>query len=121
MATDAEKTASQSLLLWTGWVVGPVAWALHILLSYPLMEWVCRTDNYWVLHTLTLATLLMAAVGALVAWRQWTAVGRQWPDANGDPMTRTRFLAASGLIISGLSMLLIVIEGIPNFMLSACL
>ncbi|MWJ26980.1 hypothetical protein LG290_04900 [Halomonas sediminis] len=111
------------LRLWTGWVVGIIAWTLHLIASYLLVSWVCATGNYWALHGVTLATLAMSVAGGWVAWRQWSEVGRQWPDA-GDPQAQTsriRFMAVGGLMISGLSALLIVAEGIPNFFLSACL
>jgi hypothetical protein len=114
-------TAGRVLVLWATWAIGPVAWTLHLMVSYLLVEWVCGTGNVWVLHGVTLATVLMAAAGGLIAWRQWTAAGRRWPGAGGDPASRTRFLAVGGLIISLLSALIILAEGIPNFILSACL
>lgn len=109
------------LLLWTGWVVGPVAWSLHLMVSYLLVEWVCLTGNAWALHAVTLVTALVSAAGAAVAWRQWSVVGRRWPRAGIHRVERTRFLAVGGLVMSVLSTLVILAEGIPNFILWPCL
>jgi hypothetical protein len=105
--------------LWVGWLAGPVAWTLHLMVSYLLVEWVCATGNVWTLHAVTVATALLAAVGASVAWRQWAAAGRAWPRSGGG-RSPDRFLAVGGLIISAFSTLIILAEGIPNFILSAC-
>jgi hypothetical protein len=109
------------LLLWSGWVVGPAAWSLHLMASYLLVEWVCLTDNEWALHAVTLATALLSAAGAWVAWRQWTLAGRRWPGAGIQRAERIRFMTVVGLLLSVLSTLIILAEGIPNFIIGACL
>lgn len=110
------------LLLWVGWVIGPVAWALHLLGSYVLVTWVCETGHHWTLHATTLVTLAMSLIGGWLAWRQWGVAGRRWPgDSDNRFSSRIQFMALGGLILSLLSALLIVAEGIPNFFLGACL
>ncbi|WP_104203852.1 hypothetical protein [Billgrantia saliphila] len=109
------------LLLWTGWLVGPAAWALHLMGSYLLISRACETGAMWTLHGMTLVTLLMALVGVAVAWRQWDRAGRRWPGSGDGKVSRIRFMAVMGWLISALSALLIVAEGVPNFFLSPCL
>lgn len=110
------------LLLWVGWVIGPVAWALHLLISYVLVTWVCESGHHWTLHVTTLVTLVMSLIGAWLTWRQWSVAGRQWPGGNDSrSSSRIQFMAVGGLMLSVLSALLIVTEGIPNFFLGACL
>lgn len=121
MATEADNRATRHpLLLWTGWLMGPLAWALHLMASYLLVPWVCSTGHYWSLHMVTLLTALLAAAGALIAWRQLRGAGR--PAGHGKPyVRRVRFMAINGMIISGLSVLIILVEGLPTFILSACI
>lgn len=107
------------LALWAGWLLGPLAWAVHLQGSYLLVARVCHTGDTWLLHLLTLLTLALAGAGALIAWRQWQRIGRQWPNGGG-VATRSRFLAVAGMLLSGLSGLIILAEGIPNFVLGAC-
>jgi hypothetical protein len=120
MTADARQATRHPLLLWTGWLVGPVAWTLHLMVSYLMVEWVCETGGEWALHAVTLATALMAAAGAWVAWGQWTAAGRQWPRGGGG-IERVRFMAVSGVVISVLMLLIILAEGVPNFILNPCI
>lgn len=123
MATDAGKREThRTLLLWTGWFIGPAAWGLHLLVSYVLVPWVCRTGEYWTLHGVTLVTFLLATAGMMISWRQWTSVGRGALTGPGDPsVRRVRFMAVGGLLISALSALIILVEGLPGFVLSACI
>lgn len=106
-------------MLWAGWVLGPLAWALHLMGSYLLVEWVCRTGGYWALHALTVGTAVLALAGAVPGWRSWSAAGRRWPASNDEGPNR--FLAVGGMLVSLLSALVILAEGIPNFILDACL
>ncbi len=119
MAT--EMRCRQTLQLWASWVLGPVAWALHLLGSYMLVPWVCATGHHWTLHMFTLLTLVVSLIGVWLAWRQWGKVGRHWPGGSDRRASRFRFMAVGGIILSALSALLIVAEGIPNFYLGACL
>ncbi|WP_346797473.1 hypothetical protein R5M92_02070 [Halomonas sp. Bachu 37] len=116
-----QKRILHPLLLWAGWLIGPLAWALHLVVSYVLLAWVCASGHHWILHAITLVTLAMSLAGVWLAWRQWSAAGRQWPGSGDRQMSRIRFMAIGGLILGVLSALLIVAEGIPNFFFGACL
>ncbi|MGQ7261235.1 hypothetical protein [Vreelandella sp. V005] len=111
----------QTLPLWASWVLGPIAWALHLLGSYMLVPWVCETGHHWALHISTLLTLVVSLLGVWLAWRQWGKAGRHWPGGSHRRTSRLRFMAVGGIILSALSALLIMAEGIPNFYLGACL
>lgn len=111
MPVDGTSRGAWGLFrLWAGWVLGPVAWALHLVGSYLLVGWVCSSGGYWALHALTLATLALALLGALLSWRGRTADG-----APG------RFISTGGVVVALASGLVVVVEGIPNFILDACL
>ncbi len=122
MASELNKgVLRHPLLLWTGWVIGPAAWALHLMGSYLLVARACEADAIWMLHGTTLVTLLLALAGTAVAWWQWGRAGRRWPGSGDGEAGLIRFMAVMGLFISALSALIIVAEGIPNFFLGPCL
>lgn len=122
MASDLRSSVLRHpLLLWIGWLVGPAAWALHLLVSYWLVPKACEAEATWMLHATTLATLLMSIAGGAIAWRQWSRAGRRWPDASDGEISRIRFMAVMGMLLCALSALLIIAEGVPNFILSPCL
>lgn len=113
------STARRLLALWGGWVIGPVAWALHLMIGYLLVEPACRHGSVAALHAVTAATLLVALGGALLSWRQLPPRGAQ--PSRSSAIERTRFMALGGVLISLLSAAVILVEGVPNFMLSPCL
>ncbi len=107
------------LVVWSGWLVGPGAWALHENLSFVLVRWVCRSDNPWALHLTTLVALaLVVAVGAL-SWRSFAVLRAQDDAAPGRRRSRC-FLALGGLILCALAAGGILVEGIPNLLLDPC-
>jgi hypothetical protein len=122
MADVANNTVppSNALALWTGILAGPVAWLLQMQTGYALVPWACATGHVFVLHLVTLAGLLIAAAGALLAWRDWRRFGKQWPQARGGPQMRRRFMAVLGLLTSVMFFFVILAQGIPSFILNPC-
>lgn len=117
MRNDPQTPAlGRVLALWSGWVLGPMAWGVHLIASYLLVEPACRAGHRWALHGATLVTTLMALAGVFVAWRHWR--GRK---AQAGDKKYIRFLALGGVLISAFSVAIILAEGLPNFMLSPCL
>lgn len=106
--------------LWVGWIIGPVAWLLDLVISYTLVPWVCRTENYVVLHLVTVAALLLVAGGAYLAWRGWQRAGWEQSSTAERTIPRSRFLAAGGIMLNVFFFLIILAQGIANFMLDAC-
>jgi hypothetical protein len=108
------------LTLWTGLLLPPFAWFLHQQLSYMLVLWACATGRQFALHLVTVAMLLLAGAGGFMAWRGWQRTGRDWPDEGGGMLPRRRFMAVGGLLSSSMFFLVILAQGIPSFLLSAC-
>ena len=107
--------------LWAGFLLGPIAWAKHLAVSYFLAGVACDSRwNLWLLFT-SVTFLAMTAVGAWLAWRSYNVTGREWPRGDADGvLIRSRFLAVGGLILSALSALLIVAQTIPMLVLPPC-
>ena len=103
-------TVSTRRSLWFGLLAGPLAWTLHELLSYALVRLVCATNAGFVLHVVTLGALALAAAGVYVAVRAYGARTSQ----------EVRFVAAAGALVSGVFVFAILMEGIPNAVVSPC-
>ena len=97
-------------MLWAGILMAPVAFLLHLQINYSLVPWVCVTGKAFTLHIATVATLLLAGAGCVVAWRSWrdTAEGRG------------HFMAAWGMMMSALFFIAIIAQAIPVFILGPC-
>jgi hypothetical protein len=90
---------------------GAVAWTAHNLLSAALVSLACGWPiGIVLLHALTVGTLVVALAGAIVG-------GRCFAAATTDG---TRFVGGSSVLLNALFALVIVAEGVPNFMLNPC-
>jgi hypothetical protein len=107
-----------SFVQWTGVLAGPVAWGLHMQTNYSLVPWVCKNGGEIFIHLVTIAALLITAVGALAAWRGWQQ-GRDEEEANGEG-SRSHFMGALGLLTSGMFFLVIIAQEIPSFIFHPC-
>lgn len=106
--------------LWYGVLAGAAAWKLQLVVNYALVPYACWQRAEWMNHGASLATLLLAASGAWVAWGSWRETGGGTDTAHGGAAGRSRFMALSGMALSGLFVLLILGQWIPNLLLGAC-
>lgn len=123
MATGAHHDVNRPrgiVLLWVGLLAAPLAWALHLQVSYMLGALACADNPAWAFHLATAIALFVAAVGGGIAWWSWGRVGRTWPRGEGDAIGRSRFMALSGFILSLGFCLAIVMQAVANFILYAC-
>lgn len=116
--------------LWFGLLGGAVAWVAHLLVSYLLVEITCAPSSLGftllgfsgsavMLLALTLLTVLIALAAALVAYQDWRRFKRSARDAQMLRSSGTD-LSLIGFLLSGLFVLIILIEGLPIFFLRAC-
>ncbi len=122
--TESEASATSPVgppRLWFGLLAGPIAWSLHLLVSYPLVPFICGTEWEFLLHVVTLFAALIALAGAVIAYRS-----RQALDDEDHEETPTRvwrrasFMALAGMLLSSFFLFVIIVEGIPNFLLDPC-
>ena len=68
----------------------------------------------------SLAQLRERLVGGLTAWRTWRALGGRWPETEGGPAARSRFLSGLGVLLGGLCVLVILAFWVAVFLLDPC-
>lgn len=88
---------------------GPVAWLVHLSLSYYLVPRACAAGTSLGLHLVTLASAAVA-VAAVVASRRVRA--------GDDP--RGRFLGTLGVLVGVLFLAAVLVEGLPVALIDAC-
>src|SRR5437763_553869 len=80
-------------LLWTGILAGPIVWALDLTISYALVQWACGHKAQFVMHLITVASLLMIAGGAAASWRAFSRSPDEATEDGSRPVDRGRFMA----------------------------
>jgi hypothetical protein len=68
--------AGELRALWAGLLLAPAAFLLNLELAYALVPTACSTGTRLLMHIVHLVCLLLAAAGALTAWRSWRLTGR---------------------------------------------
>ena len=108
------------LPLWTGILAGPIAWAFDLMASYAVVKWVCHTRTYGILPLITLASLAVVGVAAVISWKALRRTAADVPTDGGRPRQRARFMAVLGLASCALFALQIIAGAIPHWVLDAC-
>jgi hypothetical protein len=112
--------ARHLLALWIGLLLAPIAFLINLELAYALVPTACSSRNEVPVHLVHLACLLLTIYGLMTAWRSWKVTGATWPGEQGDPLSRSRFMALTGMLVSGMFLLVIVAQWIPTFVLDPC-
>lgn len=129
----AGQSARSSKALWLGLFFSPVVWSVYHLIGYALVEAACLTA----LPRLTLAglpalqvvlvVLAILATAAIVwnffwSYRSWRHYAAQSPEEEHplQAYDRDEFMALSGVLLSGLFFLLILMSAYPFFVLNPC-
>jgi len=100
--------------LWFALLAGPIAWSIHELVSYAFVKVACQTGVVLILHLVTLATLALVGAGVYVALREYRP--RIEP-----PRSTAELLFAISVLVNILFAFAIVMEGLPNLVVSPCL
>ena len=65
-------------------------------------------------------TAVVTLAAAFVGYRLWKLAGEEWPTDEGGPISRTRFMAIGGVLLSLFFTLFVIAQGIPTLILSPC-
>jgi RsiW-degrading membrane proteinase PrsW (M82 family) len=108
-----------------GWLIfaflgGPIAWTLHLLLMYFFVAnrfSMGNTTLRILLIIITIALTLVCLASALVGWRSWQPADGDDRKTLLEPLSRSNFMARSGVLMGLLFALATFAEGIPVVLL----
>jgi hypothetical protein len=107
-------------LLIAGLLLPPTAWFLDLQVSYPIAKWVCKTGARGVMFVMPAGSLALIAASA---WMSWSCLirlrGRIRPEG-ASLEDRSYFLAVSGLALSALFALLVLVSLVPRVLANPC-
>ncbi|MGE3268184.1 MAG: hypothetical protein AB7P40_05515 [Chloroflexota bacterium] len=108
--------------LWLALGGGVVAWALHLVGSYALLAVSCALQTAWLLHALSILTVLPTVYGAWYCYRVWKRckddVG---PGPRGRSADYQQYMGLCGALLNALFVFAIVLEWLPVFFIDLCL
>lgn len=107
--------------LWFAVLGGPISWMLGLSLDYALVHPTCAGGSTLPLHAVTLATLVLSASAGVVAWREWGRTGGRTLDDGATALSRSRFMAAVGLLSAAYFSLIIVTQWSAKLFLDPCM
>jgi hypothetical protein len=114
---EASRVPISNMMLWFGALGPPIAWAIHLMTMYPLVEVACRLQSTLPLYGMSAVLVLMNAAAGLVSWYYL----RFMRTRNGATVPRrVRFMARAGLAASALFMIVIVAQTLPVFFDDPC-
>jgi hypothetical protein len=120
---ETEKDFRQAggiFALWLGLLIAPFAFLVNLQISYTLVPFVCATGHVFWLHIAASGSLMLAALGLFISWRNWQKAGREWKSEAGSITARSRFLSVLGLLMSVLFCIAILAQWIADFIIDPC-
>jgi hypothetical protein len=120
---------------WFHLLGGPILWSAHFLISYAWVEFACRI-RLFVLDSTVLGltalswsvlifTLIAVVATVYVGWsahRSWLRIreSKQTNELESWGVESRRFMALSGILLSALFSLVILLTGLPALVLGPC-
>jgi hypothetical protein len=114
------ETPASELLLWTGFLLPPLAWSIFLETVYLFSDYGCSTNNFLPNHIVSAAFLTVSLLGWAVAWSNWKKSGATWPDESSGSIPRSRFMSALGLLTGPMFSALIVAGWLPTILGVPC-
>ncbi|MEZ4728487.1 MAG: hypothetical protein R3E79_15240 [Caldilineaceae bacterium] len=122
-ASLSNQFARRGWSLWFGLFGGLTAWILHLAVGFAFVHDACRVGLNGIRLWSGIFTLVLAAVALLAvvaAYGHWRRRHHQETNELETVLGARRFMAISGMWFSGLSLLMILLTGIPILWLYPC-
>ncbi len=120
---------------WVHFLGGPVIWGIHFIVSYVWVEFACRANLLvldstilgltvlsWIVLIFTFVAVLASLYVGWVSYRAWHRIqkshGTDELEAWG--VESRRFMAFTGMFLSALFSLVILLTGLPALVLGPC-
>jgi hypothetical protein len=120
---------------WFHLLGAPVLWSVHFLVSYAWVEFACRvrllvldstvlglTVLSWSVLIFTLLAVLATLYVGLSAYRSWLRIreSKEMDELESWGVESRRFMGLSGILLSILFSLVILLSGLPALVLGPC-
>lgn len=99
-------------------IAAPLAWAVHLGASYALVRHACRMDRGWVFPVIWLVALIVSIVALAAVWKERRLVHGDSVDR--DTSDQRHFAAFATVAVTAFFAWLVLVTGIPAFMVGPC-
>jgi hypothetical protein len=113
-------------LQWIGFFLSPLVFFAHLQLAYVLVPWACtRQEQFW-MYIVGAVAVLLSFAGVAAAWIARARTSEAEPHPPGHPVEgpgplfRTRFMADTGLGVSALLTLILLMQWIAGLFIGVC-
>jgi hypothetical protein len=114
------KSGAGAASLWCGLLLGPLAALSQLEGNYALVLRSCSAGRKWPLHLVSLTAIAITVFAWTLSYRHWRRLGGTWEDDGAGAVPRARFMAAIGILISVIMLLVIIAQWIPVFIYGPC-
>jgi hypothetical protein len=117
---EQEERGTTPRALWLLIVAAPIIVAIEMQTNYVLVRQACSAQRNVALYTVIIVAIVLTIVTALISFAVWRVEGTTWPTESPDLSARIRFIAVLGMLSSGMSLLVIVAQGIATVLFNPC-
>jgi len=117
--TRPVKPEGEAKMLVAGMLAAPVAWLIHLAVSFSIVRGSCESGAWWVHHVVAAAALALALPGGWAALKEWRETPKE-EDPAPRGRHRTHFLAIAGIVNSAFFSLIIIIAWAAVFIVPPC-
>ena len=115
-----ERQATTPKALWVLVIAAPVIVAAEMQANFVLVNQACSMQRNIALYAVIVVAMLLTIATAMIAISIWRRVGAVWPADAADVASRIRFIAVLGILISAMSFLVILAQGIATVHFDPC-
>lgn len=116
-----EAVGRSVLRIWLGFLLPPAVALLNLMFGFVLGHIGCEYDQKLQVHIFMVACLGIVGIGALLSWREWTALGEETSGEIRGPLGTRRFMALTGLMGAAISAYIILAQWFPAFIIAPCM
>ena len=115
-----EPRSGAGLMLWIGFILPPLAWAMEMEAMWLTSEWGCDKSDFKWNHVVAIIALLISITGVLIAWTQSKATS-DTPESTTIEKPSTRdFMSIVATVLGILFTMLIFAQYLPTLMGVPC-
>lgn len=115
-----EERATTPKALWLLVVAAPIIVAIEMQTNYVLVRQACSAQRNLALYAVIVVAILLTVATGLIALALWRVEGIIWPTEETDLPARVRFIAVLGMLSSGMSLLVLIAQGIATVLFNPC-